>query len=64
MVLGLAGALVLGRVMRSTLYGVGVVDYGSTALVAAVLLAVALFASWLPARRSARVDPIVALREE
>jgi putative ABC transport system permease protein len=64
MAIGLAGVLVLGRLMRSTLYGVGAVDYASTALVAAVLLAVALLACWVPARRSAQVDPMVALREE
>ncbi len=64
MAIGLAGVLVLGRLMHSTLYGVGAVDYGSTLLVALVLLAVALVACWVPARRSARVDPMVALREE
>ncbi len=64
MVIGLAGVLALGRLMRSTLYGVGTVDYASTLLVAAILFAVALFACWVPAHRSAEVDPMVALREE
>jgi putative ABC transport system permease protein len=64
MAVGLAGVLVLGRLMHSTLYGVGSVDYLSTLAVAALLLGVALLACWLPARRSAEVDPMVALREE
>jgi putative ABC transport system permease protein len=64
MAIGLAGVLVLGRLMHSTLYGVGAVDYGSTALVAVVLFAVALVACWVPARRSAQVDPMIALRDE
>jgi ABC-type antimicrobial peptide transport system permease subunit len=55
---------VLGRLMHSTLYGVGAVDYASTLLVAAVLFGVGVFASWLPARRSAQVDPMIALRDE
>jgi putative ABC transport system permease protein len=64
MAIGLAGVLVLGRLMHSTLYGVGAIDYGSTALVAAVLFAVGLVACWVPARRSAQVDPMIALRDE
>jgi putative ABC transport system permease protein len=64
MVIGIAGILLLGRLMRSTLYGVGSVDYLSTFLVAAVLFAVALLACWVPARRCAQVDPMVALRNE
>ncbi|MFZ0690771.1 MAG: FtsX-like permease family protein, partial [Acidobacteriaceae bacterium] len=64
MAIGLAGVFVLGRLMRSTLYGVGSVDYASTALVAAVLFGVGLLACWVPARRSAQVDPMIALRNE
>jgi putative ABC transport system permease protein len=64
MAIGLAGVFVLGRLMHSTLYGVGAMDYASTALVAVVLFAVALLACWIPARRSAQVDPMVALRDE
>ena len=64
MALGLIGAFALGRLMHSTLYGVGSVDFLSTLLVAALLLAVAVFACWLPARRSAQVDPMIALREQ
>jgi putative ABC transport system permease protein len=64
MAIGLVGVFVLGRLMHSTLYGVGAMDYASTGLVAVVLLAVALLACWIPARRSAQVDPMVALRDE
>ena len=72
MAIGLAGVLVLGRLMHSTLYGVGAVDYASTALVAAVLFAVALLACWVLRLRSsgqvlvrsAQVDPMIALRDE
>jgi predicted permease len=61
---GLAGAFILGRLMHSTLYDTGVIDFSSTSLVALILLAVAAFACWIPARRSARVDPMIALRDE
>jgi putative ABC transport system permease protein len=64
MAIGLVGVVVLGRLMHSTLYGVGSVDYASTGLVAVVLLAVGMVACWVPARRSAQVDPMVALRDE
>jgi putative ABC transport system permease protein len=64
MAIGIVGVLVLGRLMHSTLYGVGAVDYASTFLVAAVLFAVALIACWVPAYRSAQVEPMVALRDE
>ncbi len=62
--IGLAGALALGRLMRSTLYGVQAADLSSLATVAVLLLAVALVACWVPARHSAAVDPMQALRNE
>jgi len=64
---GVAGGLALsawaGHALRHQLYGVGVLDGASLAAAAAVLAAAALLASWLPARRAARVDPVVALRD-
>jgi putative ABC transport system permease protein len=62
--IGLAGALALGRLMRSTLYGVQAADLASLATVVVLLLAVALVACWVPARHSAAVDPMHALRNE
>lgn len=63
-VAGLIGAAVLTRFMRSVLYGVGATDPTTFAGVAAVLLVVAFLASWIPARRAARVDPLIAMRAE
>jgi predicted permease len=63
-VLGLAGAALLTRFMRSVLFGVGATDPLTFAGVAAALLAVAFLASWIPARRAARVDPLIAMRAE
>lgn len=63
-VIGLAGSFLIGRLMQSTLYEIGAIDFSSTALVAFVLLGVGGIACWIPARRSAQVDPMVALRDE
>ena len=62
--IGLAGAFAATRLMTGMLYGVAPADPATLAAVAAALLATALFACWLPARRAARVDPTEALRHE
>ncbi len=61
---GLGGALALGRVVGSLLYGVKAHDFKTLAVSGLVLIAVALGASWIPARRAARVNPMLALRHE
>jgi putative ABC transport system permease protein len=61
---GLGGGLALGRAVSSLVFGVPVRDPATFSLVAVVLTAVALAACIIPARRAARVDPMVALREE
>jgi putative ABC transport system permease protein len=61
---GLGTALALGRVLASALFGVTATDPVTFAVIPAVLLAAAVLASWLPARRATRVDPGVALRAE
>jgi predicted permease len=62
--LGLAGALALGRLIASLVYAVTPRDPVTFVSVAALLALVALAACALPARRAARVDPLVALRED
>jgi ABC-type antimicrobial peptide transport system permease subunit len=63
-VIGAVGALAGGRALASRLYGVSATDPATLAGVALTLLAVAVLASWLPARRATKVDPVVALRVE
>jgi predicted permease len=60
---GLAGSLVVSRYLQTLLFGVSARDAGVFAAVPGVLLAVALLACYIPARRATRVDPIAALRQ-
>ena len=64
LLVGLAGAFVVGRVMHSLFTGVGAMDPVAFAGVAALLLLSALLACYVPALRAAKVDPMQALREE
>jgi len=63
-VIGLVGAFFLSRYMTTMLFGVKPTDPSVYAVVSLVLIAVALLASYLPARRAAKIDPLVALRDE
>jgi putative ABC transport system permease protein len=64
LVIGLAGALALTRLMSAMLYETSATDPLTFASIPIALAAVSLFASYLPARRAMKVDPIVALRYE
>jgi len=62
--LGVAVALVLTRAMSALLFGVGPMDPVTYTAVSASVAAVGLLATYLPARRASRVDPVVALRAD
>ncbi len=63
-VVGVGGALLLTRLVRTMLYGIQANDPATIAAGCSLLLLVALGASWIPARRAARVQPMEALRHE
>jgi putative ABC transport system permease protein len=64
LVVGLAGAAVVTRVLQTFLFGVTPTDPVAFTVVTLLLMAVGLMAAWLPARRATRIDPCVALRAE
>jgi putative ABC transport system permease protein len=63
-ILGLIGAVALTRVMASLLFGVSTTDLPTFAAVPVILIVTAMIASYIPALRATRVDPVVALRDE
>ena len=61
---GLAGALLLTRFMQSLLYGVDAADPATFAAIIALLVSMALVATYVPARRASRIDPLISLRAD
>jgi ABC-type antimicrobial peptide transport system permease subunit len=64
LILGLAGAAIVTRVLQTFLFGVTPTDPIAFTIVTLLLMAVGLMAAWLPARRATRIDPCIALRVE
>ena len=62
--LGVVGALAVTRLMGTLLFNVAPNDPLTFIAVSAILAAVAFLAGWLPARRAARIDPLLALRQD
>jgi ABC-type antimicrobial peptide transport system permease subunit len=62
--IGAAGALALGRLLATLIYGIQPTDPATFAAVSALLVIVALAASLIPAYRATRIEPVKALREE
>lgn len=62
--LGIPCALAASRLIASMLFGISPGDWSTITLASLLLLVVALFAGWLPARRASRIEPTTALRTE
>jgi ABC-type antimicrobial peptide transport system permease subunit len=62
--IGLGGFLLLGRLLRPFIYGIGAADPAAIAMAAGVLMLVGAVAAFLPAARAARTDPAGVLREQ
>jgi putative ABC transport system permease protein len=62
--IGLAGSVLVGQTMRTTLYGVAAMDLAVIISVAVILFFTAMFASYFRARRAASIDPMQALRTD
>jgi putative ABC transport system permease protein len=63
-VIGVAGALMAGRIVKSQLFGIGAIDPMTLAAAAGLLVLIGAVAAYLPARRATRIDPVQALRSD
>ena len=63
-VIGVIGSVAVGGLIRGVFPNAGMIDVTTFVLVVPLLVAITLFAAWVPARRAARIDPLVALRQE
>ncbi len=63
-IIGLAGAMALSGLVAGFLFNVPTIDLTTLIAVAVFIMAIALIASFIPARNASRVDPMVALRQE
>jgi len=63
-VLGLVGFIVLGRSLRNLLFGVSAMDGPAIAVAIVTITAVVVAATYIPAARASRIDPMLALRQE